>query len=653
MDTGERERFAATGIDPGSQLGTGYHGRGAGVALEEEPAEVLPPRQVGLSTGQMALMTLAALVLATLALLRVDSSKLGDLGLITVAGPTYFLAIGLVMLSFGFALVQRPLRRPLLAFQIFGLVLLLEGLGPLVEPNASFATAWLHAGFAQQIAATGHTLPTLDARFSWPGFFALAAFLSKAAGLSSPVAFLRWAPLAFNLMYLPPLYAICRAVTRNERIWWMSLALFYLASWVGQDYFSPQALSFFFFLVIVAVALRWFRPPMPDPGRGNRFQRLMGRAMRALGGRGEERIAVRSTPAQRGALIAVVLTIFTAIAVSHQLTPFLLIGGLIALAIFGRTNLRGFPILFGVITVAWISLGAVPFWSGHLNYIFGGVGQLGANVNTSLTGRIQGSAGRLEVLDIRIALAGAIAILAGVGALRRRRLGYGDWSLVLLGAAPFPLLVVQSYGGEALLRAYLFSLPFVCIMAAMAFLPSSDPNKVFGPAVLFCVVAAAFTPAWLVARYGNERFDRVSTADLAGVQYLYQVAPEHSTLISLFPQLPWRYQKVNLYDYESVQNTVDPPSIKGIEDVAADHGLGVVPVYVIITRSQEAAGEALDALPSGWAYGLGEAMVNSGVATELFHNVDSMVLELVPPSPTTGNGKAAKPQPVAPNPATS
>ncbi|HEU5004403.1 MAG TPA: hypothetical protein VFW71_16720 [Actinomycetota bacterium] len=649
MATGERQRLAGAPPQPGG----GYNGRGAGVVLEDEPLEVLPPRRVGLSTGQMALMTVAALIMATLALLRVDSSKLGDLGLITVAGPTYFVAIGLVMLSFGFALVQRPLRRPLLAFQIFGLVLLLDGLGPLVEPHASFATAWLHAGFAQQIATTGHTLPTLDARFSWPGFFALAAFLSKAAGLSSPQAFLRWAPLVFNLMYLAPLYAICRAITRNERIWWMSLALFYLASWVGQDYFSPQALSFFFFLVIVAVALRWFRPAMPDPGRGTRLQRALGRAMRVVGGRGEERITVRSTPAQRGVLIAAVMVIFTAMAVSHQLTPFLLIGGLIALAIFGRTNLRGFPVLFGAITVAWISLGAVPFWSGHLSYIFGGVGQLGANVNTSLTGRIQGSAGRLEVLDIRIALAGAIALLAAVGAIRRRRLGYGDWSMVLLGAAPFPLLVVQSYGGEALLRAYLFALPFVCIMAAMAFMPSSDPNKVIGPAILFCVVATAFAPAWLVARYGNERFDRVSSADLASVQYLYKVAPEHSTLISLFPQIPWRYEKVNLYDYESVQNTVDPPSVKGVEDVAADHGLGRVPVYVIITRGQEAAGEALDSLPSNWSYQLGQTMVNSGVATELTHNADSMVLQLIPPSSSPNTGRAAKPQPAAPNPATS
>jgi hypothetical protein len=610
----------------------------------------------GLSTGQMALMTSAALVMGVLALLRVDSSTVGDVGLVSVVGPVYFVAVGLILISFGFALAQRPLRRPLLAFQLLGLIALLDGLGPLVEPHASFATSWLHAGFAQYIAQHGATIPTLDARFSWPGFFALAAFMSRAAGLRGPVVFLRWAPLAFNLMYLPPLYAIFRAVTRNERSWWMGLGFFYMASWVGQDYFSPQAFNFFLFLVFLAVALRWFRPPMPDPGRGNRFERFMSVLMRRLGGRGEERIVARSTPTQRGALIGILSVIFLAMTVSHQLTPFLLLGGLVALVVFGRTTLRGFPIILAVTMLAWISLGAIAFWSGHLNLIVGDVGHLGANVSTSLTGRIQGSPGRLDVLGVRIALAGGIALIALVGAIRRRRLGYGDWSLVLLGFAPFPVLAVQSYGGEALLRAYLFALPFVALLAAMAFMPSTQPRRVAVPALCFCVVAALFAPAWLVARYGNERFDRVSTADLAAVKFLYATArpaaPGHgrTTLISLFPQLPWRYQDVDTYNYESVQNTTDPPDEKGLMSLAVDQGLGDHPVYLIITRSQEAAGEAFDSLPTGWAYGLGQKLVDNDLAKLLYTNQDASVLELNPPVagttlPTPGSKKPAAPGP--------
>ena len=630
-----------------------------GVDIVAPPVTEVPSGGIG--SGYMALLTFAALMMGILALLRVDASKVGDLGLISVVGPTYFLAIALILISFGLALSQRPLRKSLLAFQIVGLILLLDGLGPLVELHAAFATSWLHAGFAQEIAQYGKTIPTLDARFSWPGFFALSALLSKAAGLGSPVAFLRWAALAFNLMYLPPIYAIFRAVTRNERAWWMGLAFFYLASWVGQDYYSPQAFTFFLFLVFLAVALRWFRAPMPDPGKPgiNRWERFLATWMRRLGGRGEERVTVRSTPAQRGALIAILSVIFLAMTVSHQLTPFLLLGGLAALVIFGRTTLRGMPVILGVTMMAWISLGAIAFWSGHLNLIVGDVGHLGANVSTSLTGRIQGSPGRLDVLGIRIALAGAIALLAFIGAVRRRRLGYGDWSMLLLGFAPFPVLAFQSYGGEALLRAYLFALPFVALLAAMAFLPSTQPTRVGTPALIFCLIAAVFAPAWLVARYGNERFDRVSTADLAAVQWLYANAqaplPGHgkTTFISLFPQLPWRYEQIDTYDYESVQNTTDPPDEKGLLTLAVDHGLGDHPVYVIITRSQEAAGEALDSLPVGWAYGLGQKLVDNGLATLPFTNQDASVLLLVPPVSTPVTPSPGTPRPVSPGPALS
>lgn len=602
----------------------------------------------------MALLTFAALVMGVLALLRVNSGALGDLGLITVAGPTYFAAVALVLISFGFALVQQPLRRPLLAFQIIGLIVLLDGLGPLVEPHASFATAWLHAGFAQQIAQTGHTLPTLDARFSWPGFFALAAVLSKVAGLHSPESFLAWAPLVFNLMYLPPLYSICRAVTRNERVWWMGLALFYLADWVGQDYFSPQAVAFFMFLVIMAVVLRWFRPPMPDPGRGNRFQRLLAVWMRRLGGRGEERTLIRSTPTQRGALIAVITVLFLGISISHQLTPFLLIGGLIAMVVFGRTTLRGLPLLFAVIAVAWISLGAVPFWLRHLSFIFGGVGKIGANVNTSLTGRIQGSSGRLVVLYTRIALAGAMLALAAFGAIRRRIRGYGDWSLILLGLAPFPLLVVQDYGGEALLRAYLFALPFLALLAAMAFLPSVEPSRLAAPALAFSLVAAVFAPAWLIARYGNERFDRVSSGDLAAVQYFYAHAPKNSVVMSLFPELPWRSQGVNDYTYDDVENSSDPPTLKALEGEAIDDGLGGSrKVYVIVTEGQEAAGEALDSLKAGWAYQLGQQLVDENLASVVYQYNGGVVLQLIARSPIPTSPREAPQEPANPGSATS
>jgi hypothetical protein len=69
-------------------------------------------------------------------------------------------------------------------------------------------------------------------------------------------------------------------------------------------------------------------------------------------------------------------------------------------------------------------------------------------------------------------------------------------------------------------------------------------------------------------------------------------------------------------------------------------------MYLIITRSQEAAGEALDSLPPGWAYALGQRLVDNNQAQLLYTNPDASVLELTPPT-----SAATKPAPVAPGPA--
>jgi hypothetical protein len=67
-------------------------------------------------------------------------------------------------------------------------------------------------------------------------------------------------------------------------------------------------------------------------------------------------------------------------------------------------------------------------------------------------------------------LAGTIVLLAGAGLIRRARSGSVDSSLVLLAVAPWPL--VASQGAAALASAYLFALPFLTLLAGLAFFPT-------------------------------------------------------------------------------------------------------------------------------------------------------------------------------------
>src|SRR5207245_1632003 len=111
----------------------------------------------------------------------------------------------------------------------------------------------------------------------------------------------------------------------------------------------------------IAILLTWF-PGRVTPKAGSRRAVRAGRRPRISG----ERQASHVSAGQRALLFILVIGIFTASVMSHQLTPFLIIASCAGLVIAGRCALRGLPVLLAVIAVGWISFAAVAYWSGHL-----------------------------------------------------------------------------------------------------------------------------------------------------------------------------------------------------------------------------------------------------------------------------------------------
>ena len=105
---------------------------------------------------------------------------------------------------------------------------------------------------------SGQLDPTLDAYFDWPGFFSLLGMLSGATGAKDLFGIATWAPVGINFLLLAPLLALARRLTANPRQAWAAVWIFYVASWIGQDYLSPQAHSFVLLLTLVACLLSVF-----------------------------------------------------------------------------------------------------------------------------------------------------------------------------------------------------------------------------------------------------------------------------------------------------------------------------------------------------------------------------------------------------------
>src|SRR4051794_36514560 len=144
----------------------------------------------------------------------------------------------------------------------------LHGLPGLLEPNPRFSVSWIHSGFSQQIADNGTLLRSLDARFSWAGFFAGGGLLQRWAGTESLMWLVRYAPLFYNgvTVALVALLALRLWATPAQSV--VAAALFCSLNWIGQDYFAPQATAFVLYLLIVTVVLSAFPA---DPSLGIRW----------------------------------------------------------------------------------------------------------------------------------------------------------------------------------------------------------------------------------------------------------------------------------------------------------------------------------------------------------------------------------------------
>jgi hypothetical protein len=572
------------------------------------------------STIVVALLAVAgALALWAVGLRAVDLAPINDLGLISVLPPVAIAGPLLLTVSFIGILALEPHRTWLLTLHVIALIVMLYATPAIVEAAPRFNVAWRHVGIAEVLMRTGRVDPSIDAYFSWPGFFMLSAFLTEIAGLGTGLDLVAWAPAAFNLLYLAPLMMIFRAASGDWRVVWLAAWIFYITNWIGQDYFSPQAYAYFLYLIILGVLLTWFvrdpRPIWPIPQSW--FVP-------------PERVTSQPvTPVQRATLIATIVLCFVAVVVSHQLTPFAILGVVGALVILRRIVPTGLPIVMVVVLGTWLSYMTTSYLQGNLREMVERIGSVDQTVAANLTDRFTGSPEHILVLTVRSVTTLVLWSLAGIGVVRRRFGGDGDLTWAFLAAAPFVLFLLQAYGGEVLLRIYIFSLPFMSVLAANGLVGYRFHRRAVtvGLVTVFCIGMLA---AFFVSRYGNERMDLITATEVAGMEQLYEVAPPDSLLVAVSDNVFWRFKDYELYDYAVFNEEVLDVGAAGIvarmrEDVDAR------PSFLVLSRAQKAAME----LRYGYRAGEWDELVRDLEATpgleRIFANEDVQIYELIGP----------------------
>jgi len=557
---------------------------------------------------------------------RVDLAAVNDLGLVSVLPPLMYVGMALVAIAYGAMLARADFPTWLAVGLVVLTIAMLYGLAPAIEGELRFSPAWRHLGLVEFMSRNGAVQPSLDAYHNWPGLFGLAAFLTSVTGVSDLNGLAMWAPVWFNLAFLAPLALVLSALTDDRRILWLAIWLFYLTDWIGQDYFAPQALGFLLFLVVVAMLLRWLgHGELAEPsgavqeGRLYRLRQVLALILDA----GPMRAAAL-TPGRRAALMAALLVIYVFVVGTHQLTPFFLAAVTLALVLLRRVPWATLPVLMAMTIAAWVAFLAVAFLIGHFQNVAGYVGTLAESLAANLTSRLQGSPDHVTVIYVRIASTLFMWGLAVVGVIRRLLQGRWDVTALVLALAPFPLFLVQAYGGEMLLRIYLFALPFVAFFVACAVLPRSgdDDSPSLATVGIVSVLGIALMGGLMVTRYGNERLEHFSSDEVAAVAELYRVAPPGSLLVALTPNLPWKSVNYEQYRYRP---SGDDSTFGDLERVLSDMSLHDGDVFLILSRSQQAYAEMiLGARPGAWE-AFRRALLGSGKFRLVYLNPDAVI----------------------------
>jgi hypothetical protein len=557
---------------------------------------------------------------------HVMPAAINGYGLISVVPFLVWLALAALAISFALH-VSAPTPSPArLAAHLVAWVLLLHGLPGFLEQEPRFGAAWVSVGFVDAFITHGHPYTAVDARFSWPGFFTTAAAFVGMNDWKSALPLLRWAPVVSNLLYALPIFVIARLSLRSTRTPWIVVWLFVVLNWIGQDYFSPQGFAYFLFLAIIAVVLSgfsrvedsqlvrirlatdWLHRRVPSRLRGRLTQTS------ASSFRSESDL----TADQATGIFAIVFAATFALVMAHQLTPYVLALDIAALVLARRCRLTLFPAIIIVLLAAWLSYAASAYWVGHLADLFGSGGA--SSVSSSLSNKLAGSTSHLVVVYVRVLVALVVWTLTAAACLRsyiRRR--PIDLATVLLAFAPLPLVVLQSYGGEAQLRLYLYTLPFMLCLLIGAI--SASAKRWSWPRLSgFVLATGVLVPAFLITRFGNEIFEQVRPDEVTAAQALYRLAPKGSTFVALMPNgITWEFKDVADYTYDANAPLETPSAV--LRAIGAHNA----PAFVILTTGQIEYAITQEGVPANWGSTVNQRLAASPDFKLIYSNPDAWI----------------------------
>lgn len=440
------------------------------------------------------LLSLTGLIVAGWGIVTLRHAPGAPFGLLFANGPWLALAVGCVVVSFVLAVRAHRIRDVVVA--LLAVIAIIRLPIALLTSLPIFGWTYKHLGVVDYITVHGAVAPGVDIYSGWPGFFAMMSWLSQLSGVSA-LTIAQWFPVVYHLLLAAAFIGLARAWGASMLTSLVVAFVGEIVNWVGQDYFSPQAFAYLLAVLCLTLLL------------------------------GESR---------QGAWYSIPL--FMAMTMSHQLTPYWIIAVALILGIFGKLRPRYIGVIFAVIAMGylllnWDSLGSNPLFTtvdpiANANRDAGGAGSAAYRLTTATMGLC---AGVLWVAS------GCIAVTKFI----QDRSGRPAWfAAAVVAFSPFYFLALQNYGGEAILRVYLFSLPGCALLIApLAVRALSGTMRWAAPTISLVLVVSA---AALQAFYGPWFTNVVRPDAYRAVTAAYQHYDPPAKFLSLVQAGPGRQE---------------------------------------------------------------------------------------------------------------
>jgi hypothetical protein len=407
--------------------------------------------------------------------------------------PVYWY-LGLLLLVAGIMLSRG--RSELRA--AFGAVSLLAALT--LTPSVVYGmprsgSAAKHVDIVQEILHTHSLSNSLTIYKAYSGFFSAVAWLCDVSSMHNVLGIATYFPFFIDLIAVAGLRLFLGCLTKSTYRIWVGLTLAILVDSIGADYFSPQAAGFALGVGIFGLVL------------------IQGGNSVGLSERGR---------------IGILLLAGCALAVTHELSPYIVGGVLVILVIFRLIRPWWTPAVILVPAAIWALLHKSDL-SGFIS--LSSIGNL-ANFAppSTATSLVTPGLQRLPVVgESSDALAFGMLVLMAIAAagLVRNFRHKAVWAFMLCPAVGLVLIAVNAYGNEGIFRATLFSIPWLAATATLV-LPRMRSRW---SSLIYGSIAVGLVGTYLVSMFGLDNANVIRPTDYQAFLTYQAVASQDTSYV--------------------------------------------------------------------------------------------------------------------------